>query len=32
MRALIVGGGEVGAYLAQVLGAQGHTVSLIESD
>ena len=32
MRALIVGGGEVGTYLAQVLGTQGHTVSLIESD
>ncbi len=32
MRALIVGGGEVGAYLAEVLGDQGHAVSLIESE
>ena len=32
MRALIVGGGEVGAYLVEVLEAQGHTVSVIESD
>lgn len=32
MRALIVGGGEVGAYLAEVLGDQGHAVSVIESE
>lgn len=32
MRALIVGGGNVGAYLAQVLGEQGHSVSLVEND
>ncbi len=32
MRIMIVGGGKVGSYLAEELGNNGHTVTVIESD
>ncbi len=32
MRALIIGGGKVGAYLARALSSEGHTVTIIEAD
>lgn len=32
MRALIIGGGKVGAYLARALSSAGHTITIIEAD